>query len=448
MSDNLLSALDRSNSINKGLLGFSGSDSIDMIQKYYNQPLMIDDDTAEYIGTQAGVRMRRVESNDDPKAYGYGELSGGRHRLYKVEDGVAILNVKGILEHDSYWYGSYWTGYDAIQSRFDMAREDPEVNGIAWFFNTNGGEVAGNFDLADYIYRHRDDKPMIAIVNEKAYSAGYSLASSVGNIHVGRTAGVGSIGVVTVHMDHSKWLKDIGIKPTLFFAGKHKVDGNPYEPIPETVQKTIQERIDGLYTIFVDTVARNRNMKSDAVRATEAATFSGEEAVSVGLADVVMGANDALAAFKNELNGSSIVGDNLMSDNQTNGAVTDKEKASQQATVTAEQLESAEATAKASGAAEESARIMGILESDEAKGRSAAAMVLAKNPAMSKDEAVKLLTALPVETAETTDDLSNLMNNLGGGPNLETSEQNANTEKVVAIDSASIYDSMNGGASQ
>jgi ClpP class serine protease len=68
--------------------------------------------------------------------------------------------------------------------------------------------------------------------------------------------------------------------------GKHKVDGNAFEPLPAGREgATLQEESTQLYAIFVDTVARNRNLDAAAVRATEALTYTADQAIEIGLAD-------------------------------------------------------------------------------------------------------------------------------------------------------------------
>src|SRR5574343_323197 len=88
-------------------------------------------------------------------------------------------------------------------------------------------------------------------------------------------------------------MDDAGVKITFIYAGDHKVDGNPYEPLPEDVKNRMQARIDGLYDIFVSTVARNLGIAEEAVRATEALTYSAEEAVSIGFAHEILACDEA-----------------------------------------------------------------------------------------------------------------------------------------------------------
>ena len=95
----------------------------------------------------------------------------------------------------------------------------------------------------------------------------------------------------------------------MIHSGAHKVDGNPYTPLPDLVRARIQAEIDGIRTLFTETVAagRCRRLTAGAALATEAECFRGAEAVAAGLADEVSDPASAFAAFAAAMNGRSTV---------------------------------------------------------------------------------------------------------------------------------------------
>lgn len=309
-------------------------------------------------------------------------------RPYRVSRGILQVPVRGVLLKDfPYQFFGMATGYEYIRAAFDRGLADPEVKGIAFVFDTPGGMVSGNFDLVDHIAANRGIKPIAGFANEHAYSAGYSLISAVdtGRVVVGRTGGVGSIGVVTAHVDYSKAMENAGVKVTFIHAGKYKVEGNPYEALSDEAKQRIQTRIDGLYSIFVSTVARNRGMDEEAVRATEALTFSAEEAVSNGLADSIGSLDDAIAAFAAS-----------MSKEDENMTTKDTAAVDQAA------LDTARDEGMAAGAAAERARISAIVNSDAGAARPKAALKMATNDkfsAVDADAIIEMLADLPEEKA-------------------------------------------------
>jgi signal peptide peptidase SppA len=289
----------------------------------FNTPLLVEPSKAMAFLSGLGPRIlgRRIElagGNDAlegvaPLPARTGILAGNlAERLqhhgdapYPVMDGVAVIEIAGVLIHRGGWIGqsSGQTSYEGIAAQIEAAASDPAVRGIALEIDSFGGEVAGVFDLADRIRAIRTAKPVWAFVAEHAFSAGYALASQADRILLPRTGALGSIGVVVLHADMSGQLDQDGLRVTLIHSGRHKVDGNPYEPLPETVRDDIQREIDVLRFLFAETVAAGRagQLSQAAALATEAATFRGAEAVAAGLADEVTDLARGFSAFRQML---------------------------------------------------------------------------------------------------------------------------------------------------
>jgi signal peptide peptidase SppA len=261
------------------------------------------------------------------------------------------------------------------------------------------------------IYESRAVKPSLAVVDGMAYSGGYSLGSSASRMVVIPSAGVGSIGVVMMHASVEQLMSKWGIDISFIHAGAHKVDGNPFQALPEAVRERFQLSINKSYENFVSLVARNRNMDADAVRATEASCFDAEEALALGLIDAIQMPSAALAAFRQELDGSNTNHQGATKMNHDNpqggdGAAPDAAAAAASTDTTATSAAvAAPAAAEApapDAAADERARIKGITTCDEAKGRETLAAHFAYDTTMSVDDARKALAAAPVATASTS----------------------------------------------
>jgi signal peptide peptidase SppA len=175
--------------------------------------------------------------------------------------------------------------YESIREDFDEALENPNIDAILFDIDSGGGEAAGVFDLANYIAKNRGSKPIYAFANEHAYSAAYAIACAADQVYLPRTGGVGSIGVVAVHLDQSGFDTKAGLNYTPIFAGARKIDGWPHAPLSEDALSRMQERVNVIYEIFTNTVAENRGLSESRVIQTEADCFDGEQAVQAGLAD-------------------------------------------------------------------------------------------------------------------------------------------------------------------
>jgi len=212
---------------------------------------------------------------------------------YDVVQGMAIVSIAGILVHETAWWGWGETAYSSIAQSIMVALQDDDVRCIALHVNSPGGEVSGCFDLADAIYGLRGGKPIVAVVDEMALSAAYALACSADEIYLPRTGGVGSVGVITMHLDITKMLENFGVKVTTVQYGDKKSDSYPTTPLSDDARARMQADVDAIGEMFVNLVARGRGIDASAVRETQAGCFLGEAAVNVGFADAVMSVEEA-----------------------------------------------------------------------------------------------------------------------------------------------------------
>jgi len=281
--------------------------------RVFGVPLMVQIDKLmvilEAIGPRIGMRehvvvegmpvvVTRPAPDDEEEDDEILSLASGRKPYPVTPDGIAVLSVSGTLVKKASWMDaeSGLQSYEQIRSHLADARDDPGIRGILLDVDSPGGEVGGLFDLADEVYAVRDQKPCYAIANDEAFSAAYALASSAQRLFLTRTGGVGSIGVIAVHMDQSGWDEKVGRKYTAVYAGARKNDFSTHQPLSDDARANLQTEVDRLYDMFVTAVARNRGLKPALIRNTDAGLFWGEKAISAGLADQVGSFDDALAA--------------------------------------------------------------------------------------------------------------------------------------------------------
>ncbi|HHJ4503859.1 TPA: S49 family peptidase [Raoultella ornithinolytica] len=273
-----------------------------LAQRLFNTPLALHPRKAEVVMAALTDRfgLTRIQSMSDWADDDDSFTRQARDTGYDVVEGIAIIPIQGTLVQKLGTLRPYsgMTGYDGIRACFLQALNDSEVKAICLDIDSPGGEVAGCFDLVDEIYSARGTKPVWAILSESAYSAAYALASAADKIVVPRTGGVGSVGVIVMHVDWSQKIKNDGLQVTIITYGDRKAESNPYEPLSETARKAIQSDIDEMGRLFVSTVSRNRGIAEKTVRDTEAACFLGADGVRLGLADQVASPD---AAFRDLL---------------------------------------------------------------------------------------------------------------------------------------------------
>jgi signal peptide peptidase SppA len=219
-------------------------------------------------------------------------------------EGIAVIPIHGSLVKRSLGMeaASGLTSYGEIATMLDAALADPQVSGILLDIDSPGGEASGSFELARRVREVAAVKPVWAVANDAAYSAAYAIAASAQRLFVTETGGVGSIGVIALHVDQSvKDAKD-GYRFTAVTAGAHKNDYSPHEPLSDTAKTELQGEVDRLYAIFTEHVAAMRGLDIEAVRATEAGLYFGANAVSQGLADGIQTLEATLSEFHQFIN--------------------------------------------------------------------------------------------------------------------------------------------------
>jgi signal peptide peptidase SppA len=209
---------------------------------------------------------------------------------------VAVIPIYGAISQkpDQGFWGSDGSNYQDIKTAFTRALNDPNISAIVFDIDSPGGVVAGLFDLVDTIYAGRQVKPVSAIVNEFAFSAAYAIASAAEVVYIPRTGRLGSVGVISLHMDESEFNKRVGFKYTAIYAGARKNDFTPFEPLTDEARAIGQGLVDNSYKIFTATVARNMGLNEAEIIGTDAGIFSGPDAVAAGLAHKVMPFDDAM----------------------------------------------------------------------------------------------------------------------------------------------------------
>ena len=304
--------------------------------------------------------------------------------MYGVIGTTAVIPVFGALVNRFNTTYGFVTGYNYIKNAIATALVDDSVDSIILDINSGGGEVAGCFETVDYIKSARTQKEIHAVVDSNCYSAAYAIASACTSIKATPSSGIGSIGVVAMHASYKKMLENEGVSVTFIKAGEHKVDGNSYEDLSDSVKADMQKRIDGIYGEFVSLVGANRALAVEDVVKTQAACYTAQEAKTIGLIDEVMSVEEAV----------KLITEGLMSKENTVQAVTDTKTEPQAQTP---QNPAAQVQADANS---ERNRIQSIITAEAAASNSKLAHHLAFNTNMSVEEAIQTLNAASQDTKE------------------------------------------------
>lgn len=228
--------------------------------------------------------------------------------------GVQVIPVYGVLAHRAHQVANSsqpLTSVESLANAVRAARDNPDVGQIVLDVDSPGGSAFGVQELSDVIFETRQVKPVTAVVNSMAASGGYWIASQASEIVVTPSGMVGSIGVITSHIDASAAYAARGLVKTHITAGKYKAEGADTGPLDEDARASLQGMVDKFYAAFTGAVKRGRGAPLEAVRGPafgEGRMKLAKDAVDSGMADRIGTLDETLARLQRTRRGASARG--------------------------------------------------------------------------------------------------------------------------------------------
>ena len=240
-------------------------------------------------------------ANDLPQSLGMdsGSEAAGEAQRSTQSGRIVVIPVHGVLVARRGHINDACqelVSFEILRSQIAIALKNDRVEEIFLDFHTGGGHAMGCKELADFIRAGTAIKPITALVNFAAYSAGYYLASSCSRIIASPTAGVGSIGVMIETYEVSRMEEQMGITFNTYYRGDHKANMSPHEPITDQTVQEINGMLDACYAEFTESVASFRGVDVSAIVDTQARIFRPQEALSLKLIDEIAPAQDVINA--------------------------------------------------------------------------------------------------------------------------------------------------------
>lgn len=292
--------------------------------------------------------------------------AGAAPEPYKIVDGVAVIDIMGILTKSP----SAWNRLCGMSSTQEIGRNlaqavaDNQVAAILLRVDSPGGMVDGTQELADAVYAVRGQKPIVALADGCMCSAALWIGAAADQVYItSDTTLVGSIGVVSAHTDISKAEEMSGRKTTEVYTGKHKRITSQYKPLSEEGFAVMKAQTDFITGVFVDAISKYRGASVDDVlaRMADGRVFLGKQAIEAGLVDGVSTMAALIADLsQGRLPGRTEAGAASIPTNPTMEIIMSKTR-EQLAAEAPELLQAILAEGKAEGALAEAARVKGCL---------------------------------------------------------------------------------------
>ncbi len=218
-------------------------------------------------------------------------------KYYRRQGGgdVAVIPISGTMSRDGYCgYGN-----EHITKLIEVADRDSATKAVVLKVNTPGGTVDSTEMLADTVKNF--SKPIVSWTPYCA-SAGLFVASQSDLIFLENsvTSEVGSIGVLMVYTDYSKYLEKQGMAVTIFRAdgSEDKALINGIEPLTDKLKAEIQADLNACRKAFLGYVKRGRVGKLQSDEVFSGKMYKKAEAKSLGLVDQIGSLSDAIKAAR------------------------------------------------------------------------------------------------------------------------------------------------------
>lgn len=202
-----------------------------------------------------------------------------------LSEHVARLSIQGVILDDL-----------ELLSIIKEIEENSRAKAVMVKINSPGGTFTGGEALYEALRDLSQVKPVVALMDGTATSAGYMVALPAHRLFARKGTITGSIGVLIQTADVTQLLENIGIEPQTFKSGPLKAQPNPFESLSEEARAATQSVLDDLYGLFVDMVVAHRDLTREQVlNLADGRIFTGRQAVTSGLVDDIGAEPEALA---------------------------------------------------------------------------------------------------------------------------------------------------------
>ena len=173
---------------------------------------------------------------------------------------TALIPVKGSISttgsSDLWSKGSVKS--ESVVKWIHEAEKDDKIKAILLDIDSPGGTPVGSVEIAEAVRNAK--KPTVAVIHEMGTSGAYWVASAADTIFANRLSTIGSIGVRSSYLEFAGLMDGYNVTYRRLIAGEYKDIMSPYKKMTLDEQRKVQERLDRLHEIFINSVAQNRGL--------------------------------------------------------------------------------------------------------------------------------------------------------------------------------------------
>lgn len=211
---------------------------------------------------------------------------------------VAVLFFEGAITegdtHRSPLLGNT-LGDRALIRSIRALRKSRRVKAVVFRVNSGGGSAIASESILRELEALGEKKPLVVSMGPLAGSGGYWISTTGRRLFALPTTITGSVGVITLFFDLSRFLSEKGITTDCVKRGDSADLGSALRPLSESERKQIDTVVEHLYQLFLERVATFRGMTPEqADRLGEGRLWLGSAARQEGLVDETGGLRDAI----------------------------------------------------------------------------------------------------------------------------------------------------------
>ncbi|GIJ94554.1 signal peptide peptidase SppA [Capnocytophaga stomatis] len=229
----------------------------------------------------------------------YAESVANKVSLKKIKDKIAVIYAEGNIIYGTGKPGVI--GDETIIKSLRKATEDKNVKAIVLRVNSPGGSALASELIHREIEIAKKHKKVYVSMANYAASGGYYIACNADRIFAEEGTITGSIGIFGAYPNVNKLSEKLGVNAEQVTTHSNSMEYSLFEKPTESFIKEARESVENIYDVFLNRVAKGRNMSVEQVNEiAQGRVWSGREALQIGLVDEIGTLNDVLSFVAKE----------------------------------------------------------------------------------------------------------------------------------------------------
>lgn len=227
----------------------------------------------------------------DYKTLSHGKMNKVADNSKFSKDKVAVIYAVGAIDDGS---GSGIVSEKIVKS-INEAAKDKLVKSVVFRVSSPGGSAYGSEQIWHALMELKKSKPLIVSMGDYAASGGYYISAPADTIVAQPNTITGSIGIFGLIPNIDGLNKKLGLSYDVVKTNALSDAPSVNRAFRPEERAMMQAYVDRGYELFVKRCADGRSKTTDEIKAiAEGRVWTGEEALKLGLVDVLAGLDEAI----------------------------------------------------------------------------------------------------------------------------------------------------------